>query len=153
MWNVGTALSQSVGLNNATPDVSSILDLTATEFLQWDSEELNTNTAYFGYVSGRNYIEIFVAGYYSISVSILKWGVALDEATRLDLRRFNSLDSQVEIIHSLYTEGAGSSYAHLSGTVVEYFDANDRLKVYDVDGGSGVLGNATYNILSVYKIN
>ncbi len=31
LGTLGTALSQSVGLNNATPDASSILDLTATD--------------------------------------------------------------------------------------------------------------------------
>jgi len=135
----------------ATPITGRWSDSNGTSlFLQWDAQPFNTDTNYLGYVSGREYIEIKVAGYYSISVSCILIDVSANEITQLVVRRYNEFDVWQGNVMVLVTEGAGPTYAHLSGTAVFYFNTNDRLKI---ENSSGLLNSVSSNVLSIYRLN
>ena len=106
-----------------------------------------------GYVSGRDYIEIIEAGYYSISVAMLKFSVAANESTEFRIERYDSANAFQERIHRAFTVGGGTSFAHLSATAVAFFNAGDRLKVHDPNSTSGVNSGTELNTTSIYKLN
>ena len=153
--------AQIAGNVEATPIVgrwgdSNGTSSSAAEFLAFDVEDTNTSTDHFGYVSGNNYIQIKVAGYYMVSFYAMKQAVGDGEQCSIEARRYNSADVFQERLMTLLSHGSANLYANLSGTTVEHFNVNDRLKVYDYDTSNGIFAYNTsykYHALTVHKLN
>ena len=131
---------------------SSGTSATAIEDVPWDIEDHNTSTDHFGWVPGRRFIQIKVAGYYMVAVVCLKDAMVEGEFGHVSIDRDDGSGSAQEEIGRLYSV-AGGSYLGLSGTVVAYFNSNDRLVVEDGNSNNGLYSGQTYNYLSVHKLN
>lgn len=125
----------------------------ASASLSWNTEKINTSTTHFGYVSGRDYIEIKVAGYYMIAFSCLKTSVSAGETASMDVDRRDSSGTHIETLGRIYTTGAGSTYVGLSTTVAASFAAGERLVIRDPNSTNGVFPGAVYNFVTVYRLN
>jgi len=139
-----------VGLWNPNSTTGEI----ASTFVEFDNEKINTNTDYFGFTSGSNFIEIKKSGLYLITTKVVFSNGALGESAQAVVLRFNSADIFQETICNLFTHMPGLTLQSECSTI-HFFDANDRVKLRDDSTQSSIFGLSSDfgTFLSIQRLN
>jgi len=129
----------------------------ATRYVPWSTEEENTTTNFYGFVSNADNILIKKSGYYRVTVLVLYSNTSDGQPIFWILERANNGGVFQEQLCRVGFIASGNGES-TSCSAIEFFNANDRVKLFDaVDtasiGGGGLASNEDITFLNIERLN
>jgi len=131
---------------------------TATEFVKFDFELINTDSSYFELTNpGDDHVKVLKSGYYRVTVNVDTIDGSLGEETHNRVVKSDSTDTTSEVLCRNIYHMAGVE-GHSSCSTINFFDANDKLRINDASSTNAILGGVTNQLqastfLTLEKLN
>ena len=131
---------------------------TATEFVKFDFELINTESSYFELTNpGDDHVKVLKSGYYRVTVNIATIDGSAGEETHNRVIKTDSADMNGETLCRNIYHMAGEK-GHSSCSTINFFDANDKLRISDLSSTNAILGGGTNQLqastfLTLEKLN
>ena len=154
-----TGTAKGFGVVTAKPVVGMWLPnsttLASPGFAGWGFQKENSDSSYLDWVDNRTYIKILKPGWYMVIVDLTMGTntATLNNFVSIEVLRTNSTGSTVlSRLCGADTRTNTVQRAHLSCTGVDFFNANDWVRVEDENSGDQIIGGTSTNPISSMKI-
>ena len=120
-----------------------------TGYWDWDSQLINTEVSYFRWLEGDNKITILKAGYYLVCASVEVYNPERQGISWV------YIDTSGTWIGQSRVSSAGVTNVQHNISVIDFFDAGDKVSVYNTFSFNDRVGSSTdpKSVLSIYRLN